>query len=223
MTPARIKEMARSQGRGFGLLFDLDDTLVDTSETFDACVLQLSGATREELLSLRSQGGFNDDWQAVQEFLRRSGVARSLPEIEEQGQKLYLEMAPGKERLLVSLERIQSLRPRHPLLVFTGRVRAEYAPIWGQRLDPLFDEILCKNDPDVHHSKPHPQGLQLLLQRHQLKFGAYVGNSVDDMAAARAAGLLALGVTTNQSSQTLIQAGAQLVASSVDEILGWLD
>lgn len=222
MTPAQFNNLARSQGRGFGLLFDLDDTLVDTSETFDACVLQLSGATREELLTLRSQGGFNDDWQAVQEFLRRSGISRSLAEIEEQGQELYLEIAPGMEPLLVSLERIKSLRARHPLLIFTGRVRAEYAPIWGHRLDPLFDEILCKNDPGVHHTKPHPQGLQLLLQRHQLKFGAYVGNSVDDMAAARAAGLLALGVTTNQSAETLIQAGAQLVATSVDEILAWL-
>lgn len=215
--------MARAHGRRFGLLFDLDDTLVDTSETFDACVLQLSGATREELLALRSQGGFNDDWQAAHELLRRSGVEASLAEIEARGQELYFKIALGKERLMVSSDCLGRLRERHPLLIFTGRVRTEYIPIWASRLDPLFDEVLCKGDPGVQYTKPHPQGLQILLQRHCLEFGVYFGNSVDDMAAARAAGLIAVGVTTNQSSRTLTDAGAQLVASSVDEVLAWLD
>lgn len=223
MTPAMLSHLAAQGRRAFGLLFDLDDTLVDTSETFDACVLRLSGASLSQLLKLRSEGGFNDDWRATQELLSRSGVQRALAEIEREGLQLYLGLAPGLERLWVDLERLVELGRSHPLLIFTGRVREEYQPVWGSRLDPVFDEVLCKGDPGVLHTKPHPQGLQLLLERHRLEGGVYVGNSVDDMAAARAAGLIGIGVTTNQSAETLLGAGAQLVARSVDQVLDWLE
>lgn len=124
---------------------------------------------------------------------------------------------------MFSSQTLIALADRHPLLVFTGRTRQEYAPVWGDRLDPLFGEVLCKDDPGAGRPKPCPDGLLTLMQRHQLQAGAYLGNSVDDMRAARAAGLVAIGISSNQSEATLRKAGADYVLTKVDQVLQLLD
>ncbi|MCA9791062.1 MAG: aminotransferase class I/II-fold pyridoxal phosphate-dependent enzyme [Candidatus Eremiobacteraeota bacterium] len=201
-------------GRRTALIFDLDDTLVDTSESYDRCILELSGASPEELSALRREGGFNDDWEATAELLRRRGTPMELAEVERRGQAHYLELAPQVEKAKFDTEALARLGRRHRLFVYTGRPRTEYAPVWGERLDGLFDEVLCKGDREGR-PKPAPDGLLDLLTRHGLAGGYYVGNSVDDMAAGKAAGLTTLAVTTNQSEETLRQAGADWVVDSV--------
>jgi len=214
-----LPTLAHRLGRQFGLLFDMDDTLIDTSESYDQCIHLLTGASREELLTLRAEGGYNDDWDAAYEILRRRGCPRPLSEIQAEGRALYLQRAHRVEQPIFSRQTLTALADRHPLLIFTGRTRQEYAPVWGQRLDPLFGEVLCKDDPGAGRPKPHPDGLHTLIQRHRLLAGAYLGNSVDDMAAARAAGLIAIGITSNQSEATLRAAGAEYVLGGVDQLL----
>jgi histidinol-phosphate aminotransferase len=211
-------ELLKQFGEGFGLIFDLDDTLVDTSQSFDACVAQLSGATRQELLNLRAEGGFNDDWQAATELLRRAGRPRPLEEVQAEGQALYLKTASSLETPFFQDAMLRMLTTRHPLFIFTGRSRAEYAPVWGEKLDPLFREVMCKDDIAHLPGKPSPDGLLALMSKHGLRSGAYIGNSVDDMAAARAANLFAIAVTTNQSEAVLRQAGAQHILSRLDQL-----
>lgn len=221
-SPAEMEKflaVLEEYGRRTALIFDLDDTLVDTSESYDRCILELSGATPEELSALRREGGFNDDWEATAELLRRRGTPLELAEVERRGQAHYLELAPQVEKALFASESLARLGRRHRLFVYTGRPRLEYAPVWGQRLDELFDEVLCKND-RPGRPKPAPDGLLDLLSRHGLAGGYYVGNSVDDMAAAKAAGLTALAVTTNQSEATLREAGADWVVASVAGLEG---
>ena len=56
------------------------------------------------------------------------------------------------------------------------------------------------------------------MKNHGLRGGAYVGNSVDDMRAAKGAGLIAVGVTTNQSAETLQAAGADYIIDKLAEL-----
>lgn len=210
-------------------LFDLDDTLVDTSKSFDEVVCGLvkkhSGrpTSREELFEMRSHGGFNCDWDATVELLRRRDVVKPRSEMAAEGLALYLELAREVEDMLVETSFLQQLAERHPVFIVTGRVRAEYAPVWGSRLDPLFSEVVCRDDRP--HLAPKPSGDQLLdlMQRHRITGGYYVGNSVDDMRAGVAAGLTPIGVTTNQSEEVLRGAGARFVLPGAEEILGLLD
>lgn len=218
-----LSRIAQSLGRQFGLLFDMDDTLIDTSESYDQCIQRLTGASRAEVLALRAEGGFNDDWDAACEILKRKGRPRPLSEIQDEGRALYLQRASQVERAIFSTQTLKVLAERHPVLVFTGRTRQEYAPVWGHRLDPLFGEVLCKDDPGAGRPKPSPDGLLTLMQRHQLHSGAYLGNSVDDMMAARAAGLVAIGITSNQSETTLRAAGAEYILAGVDQLLELLE
>ena len=220
---ARFLEILDEFQNKVGLLFDLDDTLVDTSESFDqvVCTLveELSGKPlqREDLQSLRAEGGFNDDWDATKELLARRGVEKEVEEIAAQALPLYLKLAPETEELMVSLRLLETMKKRHRLFIVTGRVRAEFEPVWKDRLGPYFTEIVCKDDRPLP-PKPAPDQLRDVMQRHQIETAFYLGNSVDDMRAARAAGMTAIGVCTNQSAEVLTGAGAEQTVTAPEEL-----
>lgn len=220
-------------GRSFAVLFDLDGTLVDTTRSFDETVAYLvrkySGREllQKELDSLRLEGGFNDDWVAASELLRRRGADVPLAEVAREGVAYYLAIAAERETMLIDTEILQALRRKYPLYIVTGRTRAEYAPVWGERLDKLFDGVYCLDDVPGLAAKPSPDYLLEALTDSGARQGVYVGNSVDDMQAARAAGLFAFGVDfapgdSNRSSagMALTDAGAQVLISSGEDLAG---
>lgn len=210
------------------LFFDLDDTLVDTTQSFDVVVCNLvrehtgKALTRKALFELRAAGGFNDDWDAVVEICRQRGVTVKRPAIAKAGLKDYLRTAAKVEELMVERSVLERLGTTAPLFIVTGRVRAEYEPVWGERLNPLFTEVVCRDDRPNLKPKPEPDQILDLMERHGIQSGFFVGNSVDDMRAGVAAGLLSIGVTTNQSEIVLSEAGAHRVVSHPREYEGLL-
>lgn len=210
--------------RNFGLLFDLDGTLVDTSKSFDETVIHLvekfSGQPFDpkDLHALRLEGGYNDDWVASRELLRRRGFSIELSEVARAGEEYYFSIATEREELLVSVELLKQLRVRCPLFIVTGRNRREYAEVWGQRLDPLFDKVYCSNDVPGLAGKPSPDYLKQAMSDFGITCGAYIGNSVDDMRASAGAGLVAIGVTTGADREAFVEAGAQAIFANCGEI-----
>lgn len=208
----------------YGVIFDLDGTLVDTSKSFDETikrlVLKYSGAPLpdEELMNLRSEGGYNDDWVATAELLRRRGVEVPFPQLVQEATALYLELAPVNEFALFDSELIEKLKERHPVFIVTGRTRPEYNPVWASRLDPLFKRVYCLYDVPGKSPKPSPDYLLQLMEDFNLQDGVYIGNAVDDMWSARDAGLARIGITSTLSADDLREAGAQLVLKSVNEL-----
>lgn len=208
----------------YALIFDLDGTLVDTSQSFDATIKELvlrhSGDKLEdaEIASLRSEGGFNDDWVATSELLKRRGKQVPHAQIVQEATKLYLEIAPKTESLLFELDLLTRLSGRYRVFIVTGRTRQEYNPIWSERLCPLFHKVYCLDDIAHCKPKPSPDYMLHLKQEFNIKYGAYVGNAVDDMWAARDAQLDRIGITTTLSAQTLRQAGAQIIIERIEEL-----
>jgi phosphoglycolate phosphatase-like HAD superfamily hydrolase len=206
------------------LIFDLDDTLVDTSKSYDAVLASLveniSGRPLDpaELGALRGEGGFNDDWDAGREILVRRGFPVSRERIEAEGKALYLSLASEKEYLLVDEGTLRRLSRRYRLFILTGRPRDEYAPVWGAALDPLFEGVVCRDDDPQSRPKPAPDHLVKLLRTNGVTSGTYVGNSVDDMSAARAAGLRPVAVATTMKEETLRDAGAETVLEGPGDI-----
>lgn len=215
-----LKEFAQR----FGIVFDLDATLVDTTESFDRTVLELvskyspKATDVEELQNLRAEGGYNDDWIAAQELLRRRGTSVALAEITEVATTRYLELAPKVERMLCSPESLQRLQQKYPLFIVTGRNRREYTPIWEDRLAPYFKGVYCVDDVPGNKAKPSPDYLNQVKRDSDLVGAVYIGNNIDDMQAARAAGFFAIGITTTLTAAQLIDAGAQYIIESVDEL-----
>lgn len=210
--------------RSYGIIFDLDGTLIDVSKSYDMTVTQLverysgSPLTMEQLQALRAEGGFNDDWVATVELLKRRGVSVSLEKITAEAVPLYMSIAEKNETLLCELSALQRLSSRHPLFVVTGRTRKEYEEVWGERMGHLFQGVYCLNDVPGKMPKPSPDYLLHVLQQHNLKGAAYVGNAVDDMQAARAAGIDAIAVATTQPASLLRQAGAHISLPSVEQL-----
>jgi histidinol-phosphate aminotransferase len=208
----------------YALIFDLDGTLVDTSKSFDQTVAYLvekySGKKLDlqNLDDLRLEGGFNDDWVASRELLKRRGIEVPLEEIAREGERYYLSIAANSEELLLSLSLLEKLRQRHPLYIVTGRTRREYAPVWGDRLDKLFDGVYCVDDVPGLAAKPSPDYLLKVLSDSGIANGAYIGNAVDDMQAARSAGLTAIGVAVGDAVAALEKAGAQAILSNCAEV-----
>ncbi len=220
---ARLLEALDGFRAGRALVFDLDETLVETRETYDVVVgrlvLRHSGkpVDRAELQRLRASGGFNDDWDSTVEILRRRGVAITRGQVDAEGKAAYLAIAAGRERMLIDRAVLEALGKRYRLFLHTGRSRDEYAPVWGGDLDPLFESVTCRGDDPGLAPKPAPDQLVMLLSRAGCSGGVYVGNSVDDMAAAKAAGFFAIGVATTMDRGDLLRSGADLVAGTAAE------
>lgn len=207
-----------------GVLFDLDDTLVDTSKSFDQTVETLIQQYSDqplkpgELTALRQQGGFNDDWDATVYLLSQRGVRIPREEIAQVGTEIYLSLAPQNETLLCQVDWFSELAKRYRLFIVTGRYRQEYDAIWAERLNPYFTRVICRDDYSDAQPKPAPDLLNIVKSHFGLQRGYYIGNSVDDMKAAVSAGLMAIGVTHTQSPEALNKAGSRYLVSNVDEL-----
>jgi histidinol-phosphate aminotransferase len=206
------------------LIFDLDDTLVDTSQSFDVAVAFVVRKFspfplgQNELTLLRQEGGYNDDWVAAGELLKRRGVEMSYEAIQKEGQRVYLQLAEEAETWLLEPEALQRLAKRYRCFVFTGRHLSEYEPVWKERLAPLMEAVICSDA--VAGLQPKPSADYLLWMKAQfgLETFFYIGNSVDDMRSAVAAGGFALGVAHTQSETKLLEAGASVVLQTITPI-----
>jgi histidinol-phosphate aminotransferase len=207
-----------------GLVFDLDDTLVDTSQSFDKVVAYMVNKNSDvplglkELNLLRAEGGFNDDWDAIQELLRRRNVELDRQSIQEQGAVIYHNLAKEAEKWLLNKDDLKALAKRYRLFIFTGREQSEYDGVWDEEMNPLFEGVYC-SDAFAHLArKPSGDYLTHIKHTHGLEHTWYIGNSVDDMKAAKAAGFLALGVCTTFSAEQLRQAGADAIIESPTDL-----
>lgn len=207
------------------IAFDLDGTLVDTTASFDTTVYQLverhSGRPLppEELQSLRAEGGFNNNWDAACELIKRRGKTLTRAELDPEALEIYFSLAQEQETLLVDINVLAKLAKRHPLYILTGRCQFEYQPVWASRLGSSFARVYCLDDLPQCKPKPAPDSLLAMLKTHNSSSGVYVGNAYDDMWAARAAGMNAIAVTTTHAAPDLEKAGAELTYALPDKIL----
>lgn len=208
------------------VIFDLDDTLVDTSKSYDATVAKLverySGRPLDisELKALRNEGGFNDDWEATSELLKRRGVTVPIEELARNGIETYLPLAKMFERLMIETDVLSRLAKRYRLFVLTGRTRQEYEPVWARELGPFFENVYCSDDLTGLKLKPAPDMAKAIISQNGLAGGLYIGNSVDDMRCAKDAGLTAVGVSNEGDGDLLLKAGATKIMKNISDIKG---
>jgi len=149
-----------------------------------------------------------------------------------------------QERLLISKEILSSLRRKVRMGIASGRPRYE-AQLALERLHlrPYFDSVVtldeCTEEENrifrstgkkIKCSKPHPYPVLKAVQEIGVSNPqcGYVGDVVDDIAAARAAkrdlSILAVGFIRGHAKRkvmkdSLIKAGADLVIESQEELL----
>ncbi len=231
---ARVERALRAALRPQALLFDADGVLVDVSTSYRAAIVETAThfgvtVTAEDVTAAKAAGGSNNDWVLTRRLLADRGVDVPLAQVTAHFEALYQGVAdrPGlreRERLIPAPALLERLAHRLPLAVVTGRPRGDaerFLSVHG--VASRFGAVVCMEDAPL---KPDPAPVRAALERLGVERAWMVGDSPDDVRAARAAGVVPLGVCApgdEAAEAALVRAGAGRVLGSLDELEGLLD
>ncbi|MGB3544045.1 TIGR01548 family HAD-type hydrolase [Rubrivirga sp.] len=217
------------------LLLDMDGVLVDVRGSFRRAIVETvahfvgEGPTPEQIQAKKDQGGFNNDWVLSHAFVLEAGGDTPFDDIKEHFNRVYrgddFDGLITTEPAAVRTGTLEVLADRYALGLVTGRPEADAN--WTLRRhgwDALIPAV-AGMDRQAGREKPDPYGLELVLEDLGIEAerAAYAGDTVDDMAAARAAGVVPIGVVPpgfdlETHGRTLMAAGAHVVVSTPDAL-----
>lgn len=213
------------------LLLDMDGVLADVSGSYRAAIAATAasfGVTVDtaEIGRAKARGDATNDWRLTRDLLAARGVEADLGEVTARFEALYqgTSDAPGlrvRERPTVPREVLARLARRRPLAIVTGRPRRDAERFLAEAgIADLFAAVVTMEDAP---SKPDPAPVRLALERLGVRRAWMVGDTPDDLAAARGAGVLPLGVVAPgddpaTASGTLRAAGAWRVLADLTEL-----
>lgn len=243
---ARLCHGLRAAVAPEAILLDLDGVLADVSASYRACIRE-SCATwgaeirPEEIASAKASGDANNDWILTQRLLAARGIEASIDEVIARFESIYqgTSDAPGRwieERLLFSAEKLRAVASRLPIGIVTGRPRAD-ALRFLERFE-LLGSISCLIGLEDAPPKPDPAPVSLALRKLGVDRAWMVGDTPDDVRAARAAGVVPFGILApgdgggaadahppgssgeeGPMERALLRAGAARILASLDELL----
>ena len=214
------------------LIFDMDGVLVDVNESYRAAikatVKYFSGyePSSEEIQDWKNRGGWNDDWQLSTRLIQEYGGNTPYQEVVDYFQKLFLgDNADGlilREEWLAKDDLFDRLAERHHLAVFTGRLRREAHVTLDRFLPDRFHPVIGSDD--VARSKPDPEGLHKICSALAHGKCWYIGDTVDDARAAKAAGVSFIGIAAkanplySELTGVLRENGAMAVLDDINSL-----
>lgn len=187
------------------LLFDMDGVLVDVSASYRRAIAETASfflgvrVAPADVDRVKRRPGMNNDWDAAAALLRSRGVRVPRAELIDVFQKIHGGDGgrPGlaaAERWLLPKPSLTRLARRYALGIVTGRPREEaLSALRRFGTESFFRAVVALEDVG-RRTKPDALGLRLALRGLGAGRAVYFGDSPDDMAAARAAGVRAVAV-----------------------------
>ena len=213
------------------LLLDLDGVIADVSQSYRQAIIATAAEfgvtlTASTVASAKAAGSANNDWQVTHRLLAEQDVHPTLEAVTAVFERLYqgTDGIPGlrtHESMLCSVELLQGLAKRLPLACVTGRPRADAERfLQEQGIAGLFKHVVCMEDAPL---KPDPAPVRLALEKLGLRAAWMVGDTPDDIRAARGANVVPLGVVApgddaERTQSVLYKAGAARVLNSLSEL-----
>ncbi len=191
------------------IVFDMDGVLVDVSESYraaiQATVLHFTGTepTNDEVQVWKNRGGYNDDWKLSHRMIRELGEEVAYDDVVGRFQQIFLgDAGTGdamnglilRERWLAAEGLLERLATNHTLAIFTGRLGWEAYLTLDRFARGLFHPVVGVDH--VTHAKPHPEGLHKIRAEVPHRKAWYLGDTVDDARASRAAGVPFIGIAS---------------------------
>jgi len=226
---ARLARALEAAIRPEAILFDMDGVLADVSGSYRRAIIETARSfgvmlAESDVADAKSRPESNNDWRVTQRLLADRGIEVGLDDVMDRFESIYNGCngsAPlwRSERSLVDRAMLAALAERCKLGIVTGRPRRDaerFLQMHG--LDRVFECVVCMEDAPL---KPDPAPLGLAMHRLGVDRGWYVGDTPDDMVAARAAGLVPIGSVSpsdgvSTASQRLLKNGAGVVLANVN-------
>jgi len=213
----RLTEAVRTVLAPEALLLDMDGVLVDVSRSYRRAIVLTAATfgvelTAEDVAEAKAEGDANNDWKLTVRMLQRRGVDATLEEVTRRFEAAYQAGLWREETQLTSGALFGSSLP---IAVVTGRPRED-----AERAMAMFGwslPLICMEDAPA---KPSPDPVKLALRLLGVQRAWMVGDTPDDVIAARAAGVLPVGCLApgESSDEALRRAGAGWVVSQVDDL-----
>jgi len=193
------------------LLFDLDGVLVDVSESYRRSIIETAASfgvavSAGDIERAKSNGGANDDWDLTRRLISERGKQLAYEDVAARFEEIYQGHAdtPGlkqNERPLVDPSTWSRLAGAMPLGVVTGRPRAEAEEVLDRfGLLTRTSVLVAREDAPF---KPDPAPVRLAMSRLAVDHAWLVGDTPDDIAAAKSAGVLPIGIGVSGAARTL--------------------
>lgn len=214
------------------ILLDMDGVIADVSRSFRQAIIATAarfGVTLSPagVAERKSLGNANDDWMLTHELIIARGGVASLEEVTSAFEALYQGTAstPGlwqEESLLGARCILEQLAASLPLAIVTGRPRRDAERfLEQQQIDGLFNTVICREDAPL---KPSPAPVFAALKQLGATRAWMVGDTPDDIQAARAAGVVPIGMippgeSPDALTASLSRSGAARVIRSLEELL----
>ena len=211
------------------LLFDLDGVLADVDGSQTTAIIQTAAAfgielDRADIDRAKAAGDSNDDWALTWKLCSSRGAQVSLAEVTRRFETLY-QGAPGSpglkmnEKPLVDLSELESWASRYPIGMVTGRPRSDAEEfIERTGIGAHISTLVTRDDAPL---KPDPTPVRLALERLGVDRAWMVGDTVDDLVAARGAGVVPIGVIapgTDPNTSKAALSGAAVVLDRTSEL-----
>lgn len=211
------------------LIFDMDGVLVDTRNSYCKllvdCYNYFSGkeiSYEKDVIPIKQSGGYNNDWDILELLFKRNQCEVKYQDI----QNFYFERYCNKdfdgyiniEEPILDKEYIKDLASNYNLTIFTGRYEHEAKHTLKRfGIIEYFSQIIGFDSVGEGHQKPDPKGVNIIKSNINSERIYYMGDTVDDMHAAKAANVIGIGCLPPQDkSETLVN---RLKAEGAYEVL----
>jgi histidinol-phosphate aminotransferase len=201
-----------------GILFDVDGVLVDVSKSYREAIKQtvkfFSRRTvlDKEIESIKRLPNSNNDWDVTYALLEKKydlkNIDRSTKyyrEIKDKFQSLYLGKLNKNEKLIISRSTLSRLsQESYKLGIVTSRPRDEAFFVLKELIPEFFKKGSIIASEDCKNEKPNPDPLLLAKGRIDSRAAIYVGDTINDALAAKAAGMAFISVSPELEAENSI-------------------
>ena len=228
------------------VFFDMDGVLVDVSGSYRRAIQETAAhftgreVAARTIQRYKNQGRFNDDWKLTHAIVRDTAEEVPLSRIIDEFQRRYRgENWDGfisDETPLFPTQTLTRICNGSRIVgIVTGRPEAEARWTIERFGWQSFFPLLIAMEKQQGRGKPDPYPLQHALAACSAAGrtidpaeAVYVGDSVDDVVAARAAGMWAIGIVPpyldpHEHAELLTGRGAHLVLTNAEELPAVVD
>jgi histidinol-phosphate aminotransferase len=184
------------------IIFDLDGVIADVSRSQTIAIIETAQSygvivSPSDVELAKAGGSANNDWELARRLCAQNGVDADLDGLTERYERLYqgedgISGLKQHEQAVVGPERWRDWAVRLPLGIVTGRPRRdaeEFLTRFG--LLDMVSALVTMEDAPL---KPDPAPVRRVLELLGVSHAWMLGDTPDDLQAARAAGVVPIGV-----------------------------